>query len=802
MKVLRAIALHALFPALPMVAQDPFLVVPRQYSAEHGMSNRHALSLLQDSYGYIWVGTVSGLDRFDGHSFRTWTVADGLSAGQADHLRMDAQGTIWAIAVDGDLDIKAVDILRPDAARLEPVPDLPVPLKDLIRVGPQRTDGGLVFGARSPARCIWRHPNGSYTVQALAGHRFEPLGDDGSGAVIGLLVDAGLDRRLVTVRPTGEVKVFKELTRDHHVMPLVSGRRTPGALYRVVDAEGRSHYYDTYSELSPELHIDELYPDADIVRRLPNYTPLPQSDTYMLHGTLRNAAGEVLFDVTRSAPAVGGRVKDCLIDRSGDPWLATEFGMYQLDLRGDLFQRWLYRDTLKSTMGIVCRGMDVRGQELFLSTEWDGAYRIDRRTGAVLEHLAEPLHLLATYVDRKERWWRGGPSYVIGRDSDGREQRYSVPDKVWCMLEGREGELILGGLKGLHRLDLTTGLVEPWNDPRQRELDHAHVLQLQRYKEGYLATTSKGLYHLSVTGQVERRWHGEGEGVLALPFGDLHHCHIAADGQFWLATRGHGLIQVDPATGVVEVFTTRTGFPNNMVYAVQADAQGQLWTSTDGGLVRFDPQTGQSTAFTTADGITNDEFNRAAYARSEDGELYFGGLNGITAFKPDHFSHPQEQQHALVFTGIERYVPTAHQWEPLSTSRAAGQAVTLREEDGSLVVRFAHLSFEGDGRVLYAWRLSGVSDAWNYQYEPEVRLDRLPYGDLTLEVRARDARGIWSERSARLAIQVEGPWHASKSALVMATVVATLCAVLLVVFLIRVVRRLWGRSTRLLVPSA
>lgn len=772
--VFRAIAMCALLIGSRSVGQEPFLVVPRHYSAEQGMSNRHALSLLQDSYGYIWVGTVSGLDRFDGHSFRTWTVADGLSGGQVDHLRMDAQGTIWAIAVDGDLDIKAMDILRPGAPRLEPVPDFPVALKEVVRVGPQRLDGGLVFGGRSPARCIWRHPSGSYTVQTLAGERFEPLGDDGSGAVIGLLIEAGSDRRLVAVRPSGEVTTFKELTRDHHVLPLVSGRRTHGALYRIVDPAGRSHYFDTYSELSADLNIDELYPDADIVRRLPNYTPLPNKGLYVLHGTLRNAQGEVLFDITQHAPNVGGRVKDCLVDRTGDPWLATEFGLYQFDLRGDLFQRWLYRDTLEGGLGLVCRGMAVRDDELLLSTEWDGAFRIDRRTGDVLEHVAEPLHLFATHVDSKGTWWRGGPSFAIARGRDGSERRFTVDDKVWCMLESGSGAMILGGLKGLHRADLATGRVERWNDPRHPELDHAHVLQLQRWNDGYLATTSRGLYQLSATGGVERRWHGDGQGADQLPIGDLHHCHIDAHGQFWLSTRGRGLVQLDPSLGVVEVYGTRNGFPNNMVYAVQADDQEQLWVSTDGGLVRFDPRSGQSTAFTVADGITNDEFNRAAYARSAKGELYFGGLNGITAFAPDRFDRPKDQQHPLVFTGLDRFVPSKRQWEQLPTSHASGKGVTLREHDGSLVVRFALLSYEGGGRVLYAWRLNGLGDAWNYQDEPEVRLDRLPYGRFSLEVRARDAMGVWTDHHAQLSIVVDGPWHASKPALVLVSVLCTL----------------------------
>lgn len=791
---LRSILAFALLGGGPLFAQRPFLVVPRQFGAAQGMSNRHVTALHQDGLGYIWVGTVSGLDRFDGHTFRNWSAVDGLSAGEVDGLRSDAEGRLWVFATDAEGDINAIDVLRPDAPRLEPVSDLPVDQDEIIRVGPQRDDGVLVLGLRSPARCLWRLADGTYRMHALPGERFEPLGDDGSGAVIGLLIDSTWDRRLVTVGLNGRTQVFKELTKDTHVEAMVSGRRTRGALYRIRDEARNNTYYDTYSALSMELGLSEELPNGDPIRRPPNYTPL-KNGMFVVDNRIHDQDGRLMFDLSAHYPEVAGRLKDCLVDRSGDPWMATEFGLFQVDLRGDLFDRWLYRDTLHNGLGLICRGMVWHADELLLVTEWEGAFRISTQGSAqVLEGIASPLYLFANHMAPDGVWWRGGPSVVVSRTSHGKERTYTVPDKIWSIHALESGRIILGGTKGLHLLDPTTGACTNWNDPQHPELNKATVLQVQSYgNDEVLVTSSKGLYRIARNGQVLQRWHTQGEGGDRIPFADLHHCMVDGEGVFWLATRGSGLLRVDPGTGAHRLFTKRSGFPNNMVYATYGDPFGQLWLSTDGGIVRFDKATGQSTVFTTADGITNDEFNRVAHAQAPDGRIFFGGLNGITVFDPKRFHRSETgQAHPLVFTSIRTYSAKANDWHELPTTRTVEDGLRLTEADGSLEISFALLSFDGQDHNLYAWRLGQGQEDWNYQYDPVVRLDRLPYGTHTFEVRARDAMGVWSERVIQLDITMKGPWHASTSVLMAGGAIGM--AILFGLLFLMV--RLWKRRPR------
>ncbi len=761
--------LHALFLAAPLVgwAQRAPMFQIKHFGPEDGLSNRHVTALLQDHIGFIWVGSVSGLDRFDGHSFRNWSVSDGLRGGRVDALRRDGTGRVWVFSTLPNGDIATVDLLDPLVGTLRPMEqelsELPFRPSHLVRVGPQREDGTLLLGLAAPARCAIRQRDGRFTLLQLQGRRFEPLGDDRTGNIIGHLVDGSGDQRIVRVDLAGNTVPLQTLARGAKVELLITGRTTPGALYMVESPDGTTQYYDTYSELAL-THVHRSILVADPVHKPLNITPLERHQLHMEDTRVLAKDDSVLMDLRASHPEVGRTVKDCMVDKSGDPWMATEFGLFHIEVTEDIFQRYLYTQDIPAGYGKLCRGMAWHNGALHVSTEWDGAFRLTPDSeGVRIEQHATPQYLFATHVDDHGTWWRGGPQVVISERADGVAKTYAVADRIWCILSDVEQGILLGGVQGLHWLDTTRGMEQRWGDPAHPELDRAHVLQLQRTPEGgIMATTSKGLYLFGAKGRVLKRWWAGGEGAMRLPYDDLHHCRVDTDGSLWLSTRGAGLIHFEPRTGGHQQYTMRNGFPNNMVYAAYPDAHGQLWLPTDGGIVRFDVRTRQSAVFTTADGLTHDEFNRLAHAQAPDGRLFFGGLNGITAFDPEVVDRLSGQvEHPLVFTGFMRYSAAQGGMVDRTVEIARGGSVELDEEDRSIQVSFSLLSYRGSERIVYAWRLAGVEDEWNYQHGASIRLDRLPYGEHTLEVKARDGMGQWSQHVLRLPFTVHMPWMAS-----------------------------------------
>lgn len=98
--------------------------------------------------------------------------------------------------------------------------------------------------------------------------------------------------------------------------------------------------------------------------------------------------------------------------------------------------------------------------------------------------------------------------------------------------------------------------------------------------------------------------------------------------------RGGGLNRFDPQTEAFTRFTESDGLPSNTISGILPDDNKLLWISTAGGLSRFDPQRGSFRNYTASDGLQGDQFIEASAYKSRDGELFFGGPNGLTAFFP------------------------------------------------------------------------------------------------------------------------------------------------------------------------
>lgn len=767
--MLRRLALpFAIAAQLLHAAQDPRFVVSR-YGPEHGLSNRHVLSLVQDRVGFIFAGTVSGLDRFDGHGFRNWSVADGLSQGRVDQLRRDAQGRIWAIATDNDEDVIAIDVLDPAQGRLMPLADrygpLPFDPSTVKRIAPQRDDEVIVLGAAGPAQCI-RFDGTRFLVHRLSGERFDPLGHDRAGHVIGCLL-SGSEQSIVRVGADGSVHTAFRLPPGSKVEALVTGRTSVGAQYRCVAGDGSALYYDTYSEVaSTGLPLPAARSaGVDPVHRPLNVTPLLAHGMQMVDARILDGSGAELFDLTSRYPEVKQRVKACWVDRAGDPWLGTEFGLYRLDVRGDRFTRMVHDQEAVGGVGVLCRGMNWHDGRLYMASEWHGAFSIDPTNGTSVPLEGSP-YLFGLHVSEDGTVWRGGRGTVEWNKPGDPVRSIPVNDNIWSLLRLEGDAVFLGGLKGLWRLDPIRSTVVKVQDAAHPELDQAHILQLRRMDDGRIeAVGSKGIYRLDAAGRVlQRLWAGS-SGKDRLPFDDLHQAYTDREGLLWLSTRGAGLIRFDPRTGAHQQFAMRNGFPNNMVYAAYEDELEQLWLPTDGGIVRFDKQSRQSTVFTADDGLTSDEFNRLAHAQAPDGRLFFGGLNGITGFRPAEFRIADgETRFPLVLTSLQHYDAEQAAFVDADQGTRAESEMRLNARQRSVRIGFALLSFEGTGRITYAWRIEGLSSEWAYQEEPYIRLDRLPAGDHLLQVKARDANGHWTQQQLQVTISVDVPLLESRIA--------------------------------------
>ena len=108
----------------------------------------------------------------------------------------------------------------------------------------------------------------------------------------------------------------------------------------------------------------------------------------------------------------------------------------------------------------------------------------------------------------------------------------------------------------------------------------------------------------------------------------------STSGYIWIGTRS-GLFAMKEGSKELLQYTTADGLPSNVIYGIMEDAYARLWISTNQGLSCLNPENGKFRNFTILDGLQGNQFNAGSYCRQDNGYMLFGGVNGITLFRPE-----------------------------------------------------------------------------------------------------------------------------------------------------------------------
>ena len=182
-----------------------------------------------------------------------------------------------------------------------------------------------------------------------------------------------------------------------------------------------------------------------------------------------------------------------------------------------------------------------------------------------------------------------------------------------------------------------------------------------------------------------QRYGKEEQGKYHLPSNSFRHFHEDNTGIFWLATGDKGLIRWNrnSTEDNFQIFNQVKGLSTNALYSIHEDEFENLWISSDNGIIQFNKNTFEHIGYLPKNGITAEDFNRASHFKSDNGTIYFGSLDGITAFQPSSFAKKLETlpDIKLFITHFEQYDGASQQIVNKTADLLKEQKIILEPSD-------------------------------------------------------------------------------------------------------------------------
>lgn len=771
-----------------------------------GLSQNTVTSFAQDKYGFLWVGTHYGLNRFDGVNFKTfeYDYKDSLSlrTNLIDCLLADGEGNLWVGTYGGGLnryDIDKNEFIRFTGSNKHEtyhddyITDLHRDENDNIWVGTEK--GGLfILELKTGNYHQFFHPQTDNRDVVM--NDISVIDQDQFGNIWVGTFSEGLYR---IEKGSGKILQINELDAsfqlNHNVIrSLHRGKKgtlwvgtNRGIAELVYDSDNRFHFSFEYSKGTTSWKDLQSSVILSIV----------EQENVLWVGTENNGLFRVdlitgELTLFKSSPIdeksiSGNSIWTLFEDRDNTIWAGTYLkGISKIDPLEQKFSQTnqVMIDEKLHEFSLTSSFVEDKHGNLWIGSDGEGLFYWDKKENEYKQygsHGPNPAIssdiIVALMIDRKENLWVGtwnGGINMLPKDGDNFDQWQLKKNggedpsnfDIYEFMEDRKGRIWISTFREGVKIYLpdrdefvSLGVSHPkW------KLGKGKIRSMIEDRDGniWIGTEVNGLRKLTVNDDLEiidaKTYFPEGMKEFAVVM--INDMFLDSKNKLWVATSGNGLLQIDTRTDSIRRFSKAEGLPSNMIYAMLEDDKGKVWASTNAGIFSLDMQTHEVNTFTESDGLQSNAFCKSSSLKAKDGTLYFGGIKGFNAFKPDNLStNPKIPE--VYITKLE-VGDNLYPFEESAQSKSIfnGQKVDLKHHENDFTFQFIAINYLQSAKNQYQYKLENYDESWrSVGTDKLAQYTNVPPGNYVFNVKASNNDGLWNEEGAQMMIHISKPWY-------------------------------------------
>ena len=748
------------------------LIVFSHVSAQMGNffpSDRFSSSLIadlcQDKYGYIWIATDYGLNRYDGYHFETFLHNEesptSICNSVVVSLLLDKEGRLW-VGTNRGLD-------RYDEA-IDGFVHYPFPNGILPRVS-----------------SMLQLPDGQILV-ATSGYGAFLVGEDGQPKQTNDFADKNNNQYFGEVYLDSHGRIWK--TGYDNTVVMKSGKKlelfqSKGEPIGIVERGDELWIVGVHGIMS--YHNGKMS-EADIdMSHLAGKDVLFSSAGKDANGNIYiGSRGQGLFRILRGSRQLErydvnifgvnlntAKVWSILCDRRGNMWLGLQRkGLVLIPQRPITFKNWSFEAqniNVGSSISSVCEG---DGGIVWCTVQGVGVYGFNNK-GRVVAHPAAPDAVEFIFRDRQRRYWIGTDDGLFAYDplTGAYSQKVTFDcDKFNDMTSDDEGNIYISTFsRGFCVYNMQSGTLKNYKNTENDTTKLGHlcndwVMCMTPDRDGiiWMGTASGVSCFDPKTGSfLSHGWNQQLDGVMCYSICELKDGNIAIGTDRGLYLYIHDKKQTTLFPGS-EQLSDKT-----VNYIVQSN-DGDIWCATSMGIWQYDARKKQFVGHVNGNGLFKKEYLYGVGMHTDDDDVYFGNNDGLTVFRPQNVksvSRPADEVVLTAFLLGNTYVNANSVINGVHVTErpvAESDHFTLSYLDHTITLAFSQLNFDNPANVSFEYSVNGGQ--WMRQAEGvnEITLSHLQPGDYKVKVRALAANVYSPEKT--ITVTIRAPWYRTRLA--------------------------------------
>jgi signal transduction histidine kinase/ligand-binding sensor domain-containing protein/DNA-binding response OmpR family regulator len=777
---------------------------------ENGLPHNDVNCFYKDNKGFLWLGTMAGLARYDGYSFKVYKHRSKNNSTISDSdvrtINEGPDNKLWIETRAG------LDIYDPQTEQfdhnIKPELDKYGVQEANIRMIKKGHQG--VYWFVSLVTGLYKYD--SKTLKAVhISHHLRVDNTVGASPVIDLTEDK--DGNAWVIHADGLLEMISQKTKrvDQRVNLSENFYDRESDTYKLfIDRQGLVYVYD----ISTSTGLVSFDPQTKVLRQISKGSSYLKLNSDIVTGVVQDKEDNiwigtdhgginvvnkktatikyVLNNENDSKSLSQNSISSIYYDDQGIVWIGTfrkginfyHPGIIKFNLikhssdPGSL----IYSDVnrmVEDKAGNIWIGTNGKGLVYYNRTTGKfTSYRHDSKNPNSLSHDA----IIAIYIDKFEKLWIG--TYTGGFDvfDNGVFKHYkSIPNDPESLSDNKVSDFLedtsdrfwiatMGG--GLNLFDRKSGKFKRYRQHNSMvSSDYVFKVLEDAHKNIWIGTSYGMNFMANGSDRFEKIINNPND-ENSLVNDNVNSFIQDKSGKLWIGTRD-GLSVYNPKSKQFRNFTTDNGLADNNIMDIQQDNNGNVWVSTANGLskITVDEKNGFKVKFENFDendGLQGKEFNRIASVKLSTSELAFGGPDGINIFQPSSIK-PYRQNSKLFITDFQLFNKTVTANTSLGGRTILRRSIfetkdiTLSHDQNVFAIEFASVNYVGPHKVKLQYMLEGFDQGWisTDNSSRKATYTNLDPGDYTFKVRAISADDVSAVKPVVLKIRILNPWYTS-----------------------------------------